>query len=255
MTLFGQPWDLLLIAAVLGIVVPWRGVTRVRALLSRADLRTTDRLVMYASTIAFQWLATGLTVWRCLARGWNPTDMGLALEHTVRTILVGVAIAFVLAIFQVLGIRQMARTPVSQQGILWQLSRKLMPQNAVESFAFIALVSTVSVCEEFLYRGFAFGLFRQLWSAGTAALLGSSLLFAIGHLYQGRRGVISTFFLGLIFAATRAWTGNIVPGIIAHFVVDLIAGLLGPRMLRSVPAASEADGDSGTAYLLAIHIT
>ena len=254
MTLFGQPWDLLLIAAVLGIVVPWRGVTRVRALLSRADLRTMDRLVMYASTIAFQWLATGLTVWRCLARGWNPTDMGLALEHTVRPILVGVAIAFVLAIFQVLGIRQMARTPVSQQGILWQLSRKLMPQNAVESFAFIALVSTVSVCEEFLYRGFAFGLFRQLWSSGTAALLGSSLLFAIGHLYQGRRGVISTFFLGLIFAAARAWTGNIVPGIIAHFVVDLIAGLLGPRMLRSVPVASEADGKSGAAYLLAIHI-
>ena len=72
MTLFGQPWDLLLIAAVLGIVVPWRGVTRVRALLSRADLRTMDRLVMYASTIAFRWLATGLTVWRCLAARLEP---------------------------------------------------------------------------------------------------------------------------------------------------------------------------------------
>jgi membrane protease YdiL (CAAX protease family) len=58
-------------------------------------------------------------------------------------------------------------------------------------------------------------------------------LFGIGHLYQGRRGMTSTFLLGVILASARAWTGSLVPGFAAHFAVDLIAGLVAPRALRA----------------------
>ncbi len=229
MTLFGQPWDLLLIAAVLGIVVPWRGVTRVRTLLARPQLTPADRLSMYASTIAAQWFLAGITAWRCVLHGWSLPELGLALDHPARVFVLAAAITAGLAALQLMGIRQMARMPAENAGFLQELSRKLMPQSAMEIPAFFALVCTVSLCEEFLYRGFIYDLFFRV-GAGSVfiAVFCSSALFAVGHLYQGRRGIISTFLLGLILAAARAWTGSLVPGFAAHFAVDLIAGLVVP---------------------------
>jgi membrane protease YdiL (CAAX protease family) len=108
-----------------------------------------------------------------------------------------------------------------------------MPQNFTEALPFFGLVCTVSVCEEFLYRGFVLSLV-QLASRGsmTVAIVGSSLIFGIGHYYQGRRGVINTSVLGAIFAAVRAWTGSLLPAAFGHFVVDLIAGIGGARWAK-----------------------
>jgi hypothetical protein len=36
----------------------------------------------------------------------------------------------------------------------------------------------------------------------------------------------------LIFAASRLWVGNLVPAVVGHLAVDLLAGTLGPRYLR-----------------------
>ena len=67
-------------------------------------------------------------------------------------------------------------------------------------------------------------------SAGGAAafaIVGSSALFAIGHAYQGRRGVVSTFVLGLLLAGARSWSDSLLPPILAHLAVDATAGLAG----------------------------
>src|ERR1700722_15423962 len=63
------PWDYALILSVLTIVVPWRGTVRIRELLAHPTLGTSERVAMYGSTIAFQWLGAILTAWRGLARG------------------------------------------------------------------------------------------------------------------------------------------------------------------------------------------
>jgi membrane protease YdiL (CAAX protease family) len=234
MSLFGLPWDLFLIACLLAVFIPWRGVRRVRALLARPQLTPADRLSMYASTIAAQWFLGGITAWRCVLHGWSLPELGLALNRPARVFVLAAAITAGLAALQLMGIRQMARMPAENAGFLRELSRKLMPQNAMEIPVFFALVCTVSLCEEFLYRGFTYDLLFRV-GAGSVfiAVLCSSALFAIGHLYQGRRGIISTFLLGLILAAARAWTGSLVPGFAAHFAVDLIAGLVAPRALRA----------------------
>jgi membrane protease YdiL (CAAX protease family) len=162
MSLFGLPWDLLLIACLLAIFIPWRGVTRVRALLARPQLTPADRLSMYASTIAAQWFLAGVTAWRCVVRGWTLPELGLALDRPARVFVLAAAIAAALSALQLLGIRQMARMPAENAGFLQELSRKLMPQSAMEIPVFSALVCTVSLCEEFLYRGFLFELFLRL---------------------------------------------------------------------------------------------
>jgi membrane protease YdiL (CAAX protease family) len=245
MDLAALPWDYTLILLVLAIFVPWRGTVRVRELLARPRLGTADRVAMYGSTIAFQWLAAGVTAWRVLTRevrGSNlaglADNLGLALPRPLATIVIGVGLSVALAATQIMSLRALARMPSAQRGPLYEMATRFMPQTLVETLPFLALLCTVSVCEEFLYRGFALLAFARLFHGSlTVAILASSAIFAFGHLYQGRRGVTTTFFLGTVLGVVRAWTGSLAPCVLVHFVIDLVAGLAGPRVLQRVELA------------------
>jgi membrane protease YdiL (CAAX protease family) len=240
------PWDLAAILFLLGIVVPWRGAVRVRALLDRPALTSAERIAIYASTIAFQWILSGLTAWRCVARGWSLASLGIALTDRRAAIGVGLALASALALVQFVAFRQLGRVAPERRGRLADIARKLMPQNLVEALPFVALVCTVSVCEEFLYRGFVFAAFQRVFAgSAVAAIFGSSILFGIGHFYQGRRGVANTFVLGAIFAGVRFWTGSLAPSMLAHLAVDLVAGLGGSRWAAAQNQAEASAGASG----------
>ncbi|HEV8384540.1 MAG TPA: CPBP family intramembrane glutamic endopeptidase [Candidatus Acidoferrales bacterium] len=240
-----MPWDYVLIFFVLGILVPWRGAVRVRELLRQPSLNTLERLAVYASTIAFQWIAVGLVLWRTTVHGVGLARLGVVLPHPGRAVLVSVALLAPLLANQFYGLKRLARMPPEQQGFLGELARKLMPQNSVEATAFVALCCTVAACEEFLYRGFVFmAIDDALGGSLPAAIAGSSLLFALAHFYQGRRGLLSTFVVGLLLGGARAWTGSLAPCVVVHLVVDLAAGLAAPRVLRggALPAAGGAEG-------------
>ena len=228
------PWDFLVILGVLGIVVPWRGKVRVRALLARPSVEPATRIAMYGSTIAFQWIAATITAWRCYVHGWDAARLGVSLDRTALTIAVGVALASFLALVQLGSLRRLAQMPSEpseRESFVYQMARKLMPQTLVEVLPFVALVCTVSLCEEFLFRGFAFAVFEGVGGGVAAGIVGSAALFGIAHLYQGRRGVVTTSILGLLFAGTRAYTHSLAPAIMAHLVVDLMAGFMTPRIL------------------------
>lgn len=236
-----MPWDFVLILAGLGVLVPWRGAVRVRELLAAPALSTMHRLTIYASTIAMQWALTALVAWRCFAHGISLSEMGVAVPSAGLTFAVAATLTLLLASQQLFSLRALSRVPRAEQGFVGEMARKLLPQDSVEALAFVGLVVTVAVCEEFLYRGFVFTAFhRAFGDSPAAAIAGSALLFAAAHAYQGRRGIVVTLVVGLIFAAVRLWTGSLVAPMIAHLVADLIAGLLAPRMLRGAPAEVES---------------
>ena len=64
---FRMPWDFWLIFFVLGVVLPWRGYTRLQVLLAKPKVDSRERLSLYAFTIAFQWVAAGIVAWRAWA--------------------------------------------------------------------------------------------------------------------------------------------------------------------------------------------
>jgi membrane protease YdiL (CAAX protease family) len=235
------PWDFALILFVLGVVVPWRGAVRIKKLLARPALSTADRLILYASTIAFQWLAAALVAWRAHAHGLTAAQLGLSFPEPAFTTLVAVGLALLLMANQIFSLRRMARVPAARRGFLHQLAQKVMPHSLVEALAFTALATTVGLCEEFLYRGFVFAVLLDATSGSlVVAAVGSSVLFAAAHLYQGRRGLLSTFVVGLVFVATRIWTGSLAPSILAHMLADLVAGLAAPRLFSTPAATSSA---------------
>jgi len=234
-----MPWDFALILLLLAVLVPWRGAVRVRQLLAAPQLSSLDRLAMYASTMAVQWAVTALVAWRCYARGAGLQDLGLALPNVETTAVAALVLALVLACTQYASLRQLARVPRERQGFLGEMARKLLPQDAVEGLAFSGLAATVALCEEFIYRGFAWAAIREASGSDWAALAGSSLLFGVAHAYQGRRGIVVTAVAGLIFGGVRMWTGSLVAPMVGHLVADLVAGIAAPRLLRRADAAVE----------------
>src|SRR5437868_2804339 len=135
-----MPWDIWLIFFVLGVIVPWRGRARLQSLLAKSKVEPAERLSLYASTIAFQWLAVtvaGLRVW--------------------------------------------------------------------------------------------------------ATVGASAILFGLAHLYQGRGGFVGTSLLGVIFGVVRAIYGSLVPVVVWHAAVDVVAGIAGPKYLIRTPPDAQPD--------------
>ena len=238
-----MPWDYALILVFLGLVVPWLGRRRIRQLMSLPDTSKTDRLALYASTVAFQWLATGVIFWRATARGLQPRDLGLAVPSAARVVSVAIALTIVITANQWISLRRLALKPRQIQGILPQLALKLFPRDNVEKLAFSALVATVALCEEFIYRGFAQRVLQDI-SAGAllAGIAGSAALFALAHAYQGRQGLLATFIVGLIFATARAWTGSLAPSLAAHFAADFTAGMVAGNRMRAISLSANKIG-------------
>jgi membrane protease YdiL (CAAX protease family) len=244
MSSFPMPWDFALILLVLAVVVPWRGAVKVRQLLARPSLGTSDRLTLYATTIAFQWVITALIIWRSLARGISLDALGLAIPHAAQVAGVSAGLSALLVANQIIGLRILARSNTRPKSFVFQMATRIMPQNLVESLAFTALVATVALCEEIIYRGFALAVFTH--AARDSVVLGvvlSSILFAVAHAYQGRRGVIQTLVVGLVFAALRIWTRSLVPTMAAHLCADLVAGLAAPRFFSRQSSLPEREPD------------
>jgi CAAX protease family protein len=101
----------------------------------------------------------------------------------------------------------------------------VLPKTPSESAVWIAVSIAAGVCEETVYRGY---LQRQLWSftrSLLAALLLQALIFGVGHVYQGWKPALVTAIYGLVFGLVAAWRRSIIPGAIAHAIVDILGGL------------------------------
>jgi len=230
------PWDFVLVLLFLGLIVPWRGVRRMRLLLAKPELTSADRLKLYGSTIVLQWLIVAVIALLSARRSVNLNELGLSLANPTRIAWLAVGLTGVFCANQVFGLRKITQLPQRRRGSLFAISEKIMPQTGRERLLYAALACTAGLSEEFIYRGFVFMAFvrmtvNYLPPNGIAAVL-SSAWFAVAHVYQGRRGVITTFIVGLIFAFTRIWTGSLIPAIAAHIGMDLTIGIYASQLLR-----------------------
>lgn len=234
-------WDLALIIVFLATFVPWMGRRRIQQLMLIPHTTKADRLTLYASTTAFQWLLAALIFWRVTADGFPARGLGLGISQPLFTGSVAVGLAALISVNQLYSLRRLSTKPAEAHGMLAHLALKVFPQDAVERLAFFALVVTVALCEEWIYRGFVQGIF-EVWGASVlAGIFGSAVLFAGAHIYQGRRALVSTFAVGVVFASVRFWTGSLVPPMAAHFAADLTAGYLAPSMVRAALKQEPAD--------------
>jgi len=227
-------WDIWLIFFVLAVILPWRGRARLKTLLVMPHVGAMERIVLYASTIAFQWVIVAVVSWRAWAHGYTAVELGLTTRDGTRLIIGSIVGAATIATFHWFNLRRVGRIRPNSRGSIQAIAERILPQSTMELLPFLALAITAGLCEEFLYRGFAMAVLTRLGVVAWVAVLVSSILFGLAHLYQGRGGLVSTMFVGIVLGIGRVMYGSLVPVIFWHAAVDVIAGIAGPRyLLRS----------------------
>ncbi len=237
-----MPWDFWVIFVALGVLLPWRGRERMKKLLAMPHVSSMERLVLYASTIAFQWVVVALVGWRVWVHGYTAAQLGLTFHDRTGIGIAAVVGAATIASLQWLNLRRVGRIPVESRGPLQAIAERILPQSTVELLPYLALAITAGLCEEFLYRGFAMAALTHVGLGAWLVILVSSLLFGLAHTYQGRGGIVMTFVVGLALGVSRLAYNSLVPAIFWHSAVDVVAGVAGRRYLRRKTGNSEERG-------------
>ncbi len=108
-----------------------------------------------------------------------------------------------------------------------------LPEGVFDSAAPFLVLFFLSVLvappvEEVFFRGFIFGGLRERWGPVLAAVA-SGALFGLAHI--GNPGTIYLLppiaAVGFVFALGYIYTGSIIPGIVAHFLFNLLQVILG----------------------------
>ena len=119
---------------------------------------------------------------------------------------------------------------------------------AQAAFSLLAIAIGPAVSEEIAMRGAILGTLRRpLGDVGAA--VASSALFALIHIPPGGYRVPFTFALGLSLAALRLRTGSIVPGVIAHAVLNATTVIATARFGDPGGAPEAASVPAGAAAL------
>jgi membrane protease YdiL (CAAX protease family) len=234
-----MPWDFWLILILLCIVLPWRGRERVRSLMALPAVTFRARVKLYISTILFQWVLSAFIAWRAFARGFSSYDLGITRPVSAGILSLTIIGAVLIAVLHWLNLRRMANSDHPAVVRLRALGSRLFPRTTAESFLFLFLALTAGICEEFIFRGFVMAAFLRLGMAAWQVVLTSSLIFGVAHLYQGKGGIGGTAILGIIFAVVRLAYYSLLPVIVWHATLDIVAGLAGRKYLVAEPPKPE----------------
>lgn len=90
-----------------------------------------------------------------------------------------------------------------------------------------------AVLEEVVVVGFLLTRLRQIGWSPAAALLTSALVRGSYHLYQGIGPAIGNVVMGLVFGYWYQRTRRVVPLVIAHSILDIVA-FVGYALLKNV---------------------
>lgn len=218
----GMPLLDAILLAVLLAVVPCFSLAQV-PLLQGVQV---ERMPAYWSSIVTLWIL-GTACWFVGTRTGGPAAVGLVGLPAV-PLLAWSAGLTVAGLGVIVAFRPLvARAGGEEEGLL----RQLLPRTIRERGVFALLSLAAGVGEEMAYRGYAILALAPLVGANVAAVL-TTVVFGILHAYQGPLGVLRTALMGGILAWGFLASGSLWPPIIAHTLVDLLAGIvLGERLL------------------------
>lgn len=177
-----------------------------------------DREAVYLSSAMTMWLLAGLAMLAARFSEFSRDD--LWLRNPGLWPLLGAAAATAaggLALMAIARLLRVRETP---------LIHFLLPRTANEKIAFAGLSVSAGIAEELVFRAFLIAALLEA-GAGLPVAVGVSIaVFAVAHAYQGVPGVARVALLGALLTAPLLLVGSVYPAMIAHALLDLVAGLL-----------------------------
>ena len=207
-------WHTILVLAVQG-VLSYRGSMRMGAL----HALNINRTAIYERTILFQWLMLGLvlagvwwhgtSLWTVLGQRWT------SVTHFLRDL--GIGAIFLMAVI-VIGMVLPHGDDVA--------ARLILPEGRQEMWLWVGLSLTAGICEEALYRGYLQRQFIAFTKNVPAGIILSALAFGAAHSYQGWAMASQIGLLGAIAGTIAYRCKSVRPGMVEHFLQDMLGGFL-----------------------------
>jgi membrane protease YdiL (CAAX protease family) len=162
------------------------------------------------------WGALGVyLLWRS---GFGPSQIGLGRPRWRPDVLGGIGLAALIGI-PGLALYQVAR--------LLGINASVEPAELYDTWWRIPVLLLVAFAngwaEEVIVVGFLITRLRQLRVNPVAAVLASSVLRGVYHLYQGFGAGLGNLAMGLVFGYVYLRTGRLWPLIVAHALIDSVA--------------------------------
>lgn len=106
----------------------------------------------------------------------------------------------------------------------------LEPVGTIQQIVATLMILIVAVSEETIFRGYLILRLKSVTGSPFAAVIISSIIFSIGHGYEGLGGVIIVGIMGAGFAAIYLWRKSLIAPIMMHFMQDFVAIVLVSQM-------------------------
>ena len=190
-----------------------------------------EREGVYFSSAFSVWILAALAMLAARASGLTRADLNL--EGISTAMLLGSAGLTTLAGLGIMAVGRLLRVPESA------LIEYLIPRSISEKIAFTGLSFSAGIAEELIFRSFLIGVLYQASGSLVVAVAVSVAAFAVTHAYQGLLGIVRVALLGAVLTAPFVLTGSVYPSMIAHTVLDLLAGLVLADWLAS---GSDSEG-------------
>ena len=189
-----------------------------------------SHLRIYLATIAYEWLFTAYVWWGVRRAGGTMRELiggrWQGIGDFVRDVAIAAAAWFcalmlIAVVALAMGMNHAGNVDEARKQIGF-----LAPQSGLEVFLWVCLSATAGFCEEVLFRGYLQKQFTRLLRNRWVALAVVSILFGLGHGYEGPQRMVLIALLGLSFGVLSIWRKSLRPAMIAHTMQDTISGLL-----------------------------
>jgi hypothetical protein len=187
-------------------------------------------LRIYLATMFYEWLLTAYVWWGLRRSGGSLRELIGGRWRSAGDFFLDMAIAagvwlgaltmIALAAFA-MGMNHAGNLSDAQKQIGF-----LAPQSTLEIVLWICLSATAGFCEEVLFRGYFQKQFTRLLRCRWSALVVVSILFGLGHGYEGAQRMVLIALLGFAFGLMSLLRKSLRPAMMAHTLQDTISGLL-----------------------------
>jgi membrane protease YdiL (CAAX protease family) len=184
-------------------------------------------LRLYLRCIFNSWLLLGVVGIIVLHDGIPFSSIGLLLPNPWwPTLLAFIGVGILSSVVLVIHLRTMKDEQFAAK-LAREKRRLALPRSSSERLVWVGVSITAGVWEEVGFRGFLPWYFvHHLTLFGFSipfvwAAIFSLILFSLGHLYQGWRGVLGVGFLGITQALLYALTGNLLASMLWHMLFDV----------------------------------
>ena len=220
-------FDLVLVALAL-FVLP-----AISAFTGRRMAKAPDDLLLprYFKTAVRGWLViaaiAGAWWWNARPVAWLELDIPVGEYGLYGLLFVAIVmLAMAVQILRFDRLVQPERVPQLRQQIR---DIKILPRTRAEFVVFVFVALTAGIWEELLYRGFLLW-FLMPYAGVVAAIILSTSVFGLGHIYQGWKGAARAAALGLAFAIGYVVSGSLWWLIALHALIDIFGGVMAWRV-------------------------